>query len=454
MVAEAELNNKHIDAAKTFAMKSLLNMSEDNETLLDSALKYFLGDDNTNGCNFSRIDANMSVDLENESVGSAVRICVYKDQILPHSGYEWKDAVHVYIDDEIGSKLVRLSVGETVEYNNTIYKVKGIAPIEAFYFNVCMNSMINRQTAFSIYARSLSDFEQGIIGLFHEHPEFNNKDTALDCYTDLEELPPTIYSIAQGSNIEYAQLSRLIMEETSVIVREYILPFGDYNAKEFVLTYTALVALHLLGVTIEECAGCNSVIPSSIIIEAEKEAKKIYDHYNRDVVMTMGVVSDNLFVSQSDENEKRSAIGASNSFMNFVSGLKSVENINDIQISKLNNNEIKNLLGICDYDSIVIAHQRNAVLVTGEMVSARFTQLNETKSNVVGIADFLCFLELPAIRLISLIGKMIEHRFNAAITPTVIIYLSNCYDNSDESTKKKNNTRLGRFITIFKQYHR
>lgn len=437
LVAEVEYNNNNIYAAKCFAMKSLLNMSEDNEELSDSALKLFIGDDNTIGSNFSRIDANMSVDLENESNGTAVRICVYKDRILPCSEYRWKDAVHAYIDDEIGSKLVRLSVGETVEYNQAIYKVTGIAPIEAFYFNVCMNSMINRQAAFSISAESLENFEQGIIGLFREHPEFNNKHTMFDRYKDFEESPPTIYSIAQGTNIEYAQLTRGIMEDTSVIVREYILPFGDYNSKEFVLTYTALATLHYLGITIEECANCNIVIPSSVIVEAEKEAKKIYDHYNRDVVMTMGVVSDNLFVSQSDENDKRSAIGASNSFMNFVSKLDSAENINDMQISKLNNNEIKILLGICDYDSIVIAHQRNAVLITGEMVPARFTQLNETKADVAGIADFLCLLGHPAIRLISLIHKMIEYRFNTAITPTVIIYLSDCYDNSDESTQKR-----------------
>ena len=354
LVAGVEYNNNNIYAAKCFAMKSLLNMSEDNEELSDSVLKFFIGDDNTNGSNFSRIDANMSVDLENESNGTAVRICVYKDRILPCSGYRWKDAVHAYIDDEIGSKLVRLSVGETVEYNNAIYKVTGIAPIEAFYFNVSMNSMINRQTAFSISVESLSDFEQGIIGLFREHPEFNNKHTMLDCYKDLKELPPTIYSIAQGTNIEYAQLARGIMEDTSVIVREYILPFGDYNAKEFVLTYTALVALHYLGITIEECAGCNSVIPSSVIIEAEKEAKKTYDYNNRESVMTMEVISNNLIVSETSENDKRIAISMSNSFKTFVSGFESVGNKNDMQIPKLNN-KLKFLLGICDYDSIVIA---------------------------------------------------------------------------------------------------
>lgn len=221
-------------------------------------------------------------------------------------------------------------------------------------------------------------------------------DEMLDCYKDLEESPPTIYSIVQGINIEYAQLSRLIMKDTSVIVREYILPFGDYNAKEFVLTYTALVALHYLGVTIEECAGCNSVIPSSVIIEAEKEAKKIYDHNNRESVMTMGVISNDLIVSETSENDKRIAISVSNSFKTFVSGFESVGNKNDMRIPKLNN-KLKFLLGICDYDSIVIAHQRNAVLITGEMVLARFTQLNETKADVAGIADFLCLLRLPAI---------------------------------------------------------
>lgn len=437
LVAEMEFNNKHVDTAKAYAMKSLLNMSEDNEEVSDAALKFFIDDDNANGRNYSRIDANMSVDLENESNGSAARICVYKDRILPHSKYKWKDAVHTYIDDELGSKLVRLSVGETVEYNNEKYKVTCIAPIEAFYFNVCMNSMINRQTAFSISAESLEDFEQGILGLYRNHPEFNHKHTMLDSYTNLDEQPPTIYSITQGSNMEYAQLARGVMEDTSIIVREYILPFGDYDDREFVLTYTALVALHFLGVTVEECVSCNIVISSSVIIEAENEAKKIYAHYNRDMVVSMGVASDALFVSQSDENDKRAAISIANSFKKYVSGFESVDNKIDMQISKLNNNNIKILLGICDYDSIVVAHQRKAVLVTGEMVPAEFTLLNETKADVAGIADLLCLLRLPAIRLISLIGKMIEYRFNAAITPTVIIYLSNCYDNSDESTQKR-----------------
>lgn len=437
LVAEVEYNNNNLDTAKSFAMKALLNMPENNEELSDSALKFFVGDNNTNVSIFSRIDANMSVDLESESDGSVIRICVYKDRIPPHSGYEWMNAVHAYIDDEIGSKLIRLCVGEAVEYNNTKYKVTSIAPIEAFYFNVCMKNMINRQTAFSISAENLSDFEQGIIEFYREHPEYNNKHTMLDRYNDLEESPPTIYSIAQGANMEYAQLARGIMEDTSVIVREFILPFGDYNDKVFVLTYTALVALHYLGITIEECAGCNSVIPNSVIIEAEKEAKKIYDHNNRESVMTMGVISNNLIVSETSENDKRIAISVSNSFKNFVSGFESVDNKNDMQIPKLDNNNLKLLLGICDYDSIVIAHQKNAVLITGEMVPAKFTQLNETKADVAGIADFLCLLKLHAIRLISIIGKMIVYRFNAAITPTVIIYLSNCYNKSDLSTQER-----------------
>ncbi len=32
---------------------------------------------------------------------------------------------------------------------------------------------------------------------------------------------------------------------------------------------------------------------------------------------------------------------------------------------------------------------------------------------------------------------MIDYRFNVAITPTVIIYLSNCYDKSDLSTQER-----------------
>lgn len=437
LVAEVEHNNNNIEAAKVFAMKSLLNVSENNEEIFDSALKYFVGDEKSDDRKNLRIDADTFVDLKNESDGSTVMICIYKDRILPCSRFECLGAMHTYIDDEIGSKLVRLSVGETVEYNNAIYKVTNIAPVEDFYFGICMYRMIKRETAISISADSFSSFEQGIIDFFREHPEFNNKHTALAHYMDLANLPPTIYSIKHGSNMEYAQLARQIMEDTSIIVREYVFPFNEYNGREFILTYTALVAFHLLELSTEECSACDVVIPGSVLIEAKKEAKKIYDYYNRDVVMTVGVVSDNLFVSESDECEKRVAISLSSSFRNFVSGFESVDNKNDMQVSTLNNDEMIDLLGICDYDSIVIAHQRKSVLVTGEMVPAVFTQLNEIKADVAGIADFLCLLRLPAIRLISLIGKMVAYRFNAAITPTVIIYLSKCYDDSDESTQKE-----------------
>lgn len=312
-----------------------------------------------------------------------------------------------------------------------------IAPIEVFYFNICMNSMLNRKTAFSISVDSENDIKTGIINLFHNYPEFNSKDIVFDLYTNLSHIPPTIYSLKHGINKEYAQLTRLIIENPSIIVREFILPFNDCNDREFVLTYTALASIHLLGVSIKECNMCNIVIPDSVLNEAKKEAKSICDIYNRELVMSVGVVSDNLFVSESDENNKRITIKAANSFMNFVSGFIDVENKNDMQIPQLNNNEMIDLLGICDYDSLIIAHQRKSVLVTGEMLPAEITQLNEMKADVVGIADFLCLLKLPAIRLISIIGKMIDYRFNAAITPTVIIYLSNCYDASDVSTQER-----------------
>ena len=421
LVAEVERNHKNTEMAKIFAMKSLLNITKNREDLFDGALKFFLDDEENSQKQITRIDANMTVVLENVNDGSREMICIYRDRILPYSGYKWQDAFHIYIDDELGQNFFRLSIEETVEYNNTVYKVIDISPIEAFYFKICMNNMVKSGTAFSISTENENDIIQGIINLFHDHPEFSGKHVMFDYYTNFSHIPPTIYSLKHGINMEYAQLTRSIIEDPSVIVREFILPFNDCNGQEFVLTYTALAAIHLLGVSTEECKMCNIVISDSVLFEAKKEAKAIYDTYNKELVMSMKVDSDNLFVSKSDENNKRVTINAANSFMNFVSGFIGVENKNDMQLPQLNNKNMIDLLGICDYDSLIIAHQRKSVLVTGEMLPAEITLLNEIKADVVGIADFLCLLKLPAIRLISIIGKMIDYRFNAVITPTVII---------------------------------
>ena len=45
---------------------------------------------------------------------------------------------------------------------------------------------------------------------------------------------------------------RLIVEDPSVVVREYVLPVREDSGGEFVITYTALAVLHQLGIDLQK----------------------------------------------------------------------------------------------------------------------------------------------------------------------------------------------------------
>lgn len=122
---------------------------------------------------------------------------------------------------------------------------------------------------------------------------------------------------------------RLIVEDPSVVVREYVLPVREDSGGEFVITYTALAVLHQLGIDLQK----------------------------------------------------------------FHS-----------------------------------AHTRDAALVTCEMMTAGLTQMEVMKSYVVGLADFLCLIDLEITALLNTLKQMLQYRFYAVITPTVTRHIIEVYD--------------------------
>jgi hypothetical protein len=151
----------------------------------------------------------------------------------------------------------------------------------------------------------------------------------------------------------------------------------------------------------------------------------------------MAVRDDKIQIFESAETDKRERVREAIDFKNYVAKFKCVENTQDMVIQEVQNENIIGLVGICDYDAVVLAHARGAVLVTGEMTVACLTKLDVTITDVAGIADFLCLIGIPVMRMFDVIRQMLECRFYAALTPTVITYISNAYDEADEDEKKK-----------------
>lgn len=436
LAAETEYIRKNINEAKKLAMQSMLISSLDNEEHFDIASKYFIGDDSTGDNAPKRIKENTFFVAENQQNHTRLTFCIYKENVLPEIEYQWKDAWHIHIDDAVNMDYMRLTVGDEISFKDSLYKIVRIGSLEAFYFQVCLESMIRRNRAWAITGKGAEDMLQGIIEAYRQHPGWNKKDWD-KMYSDFSQSPLPVFALKSYVNLEYGQLMRVIMDDSSVIIREYMFPTRNYIGREYVVTYTALVEMYKLGINLKEFCGDSIIVPHSVVVEAEQEADVIYKSNNREIVASLSVQDEKVQLFESEEEVKRENIRQAMRFKNYVSGFSIIENKQDMIIQELQNEDITEVIGICDYDALMLAHTRGAVLITGEMLVAGFTKLDAIKADVAGIADFLCLIGMPIMKLFDVMRQMFQYRFYAVITPTVTLYIRNHYDIADEAEKQE-----------------
>lgn len=436
LAAETEYIRKNISEAKRLAMQSMLITNPDNEELFDIASKFFMGDDSTGDNTPIRIKENTFFVAENQHDQTCLTFCIYKENILPEIEYEWKDAWHIHIDDAVNMDYMRLTVGDEISFKDSEYNIVRIGSLEAFYFQVCLESMIRRNRAWAITGKGAEDMIQGIIEAYRQHPGWSKKDWD-KMYSDFSQSPLPVFALKSYVNLEYGQLMRVIMDDSSVIVREYMFPIRKYSDREYVVTYTALVEMYKLGIDLKELCGDSIIVPHSVVVEAEQEADAIYKSNNREIVASLAVQDEKVQLFESEEEVKRENIRQAMRFKNYVSEYSIIENEQDMIIKELQNKDITEVIGICDYDALILAHTRGAVLITGEMLVASLTKLDAIKADVAGIADFFCLVGMSIMKLFCIMKQMFRYRFYAIITPTVTLYIRDSYDIADEPERKE-----------------
>ena len=158
--------------------------------------------------------------------------CIYREHILPHTNYQWKDAQHIDMDTAVSLGFMRLSIGDTVEIQGNPYTIIEVGPLAGFYFRVCTDSLERQKLMWQISADEPEEMLQGIVKLFQENTQWNQQDW-IQNYSNLSQIACSIYLFKSGSSLEYGQLMRLIVEDPSVVVREYVLPVREDRGREF-----------------------------------------------------------------------------------------------------------------------------------------------------------------------------------------------------------------------------
>lgn len=434
LAAKIEQIRQNFREAEKLAMQSMLVTSPEDEELFIHAVQIIIDASSSGDNSPNRVAGNTYFVGENQHDHSRLTFCVYREHILPHIGYQWKNAWHIDIDSAVNQGFMRLSLGDTVEIQGGQHTIVEIGPLSGFYFRVCMDSLKQKGLMWQISGGEPEEMLQGIVKLFQENPQWNRQDW-LQNYTDLSQTACPVYLFKSGSNLECGQLMRLIVDDPSIVVREYVFPRRMTWDREFLITYTALVVLHQLGVNLQEFEG-RIIIPSSAVMEAQRESDAILKTNSRDIVAALSVQDEQVQFIQPTEDMIKENIRKAGGFKQYVSALTSVENEQDIVIPELDNKNLIELVGICDYDALILAHARGALLVTCEMMTAELTLLEAVKSDTAGIADFLCLMDQEITAMLDTLKKMMQYRFHVVITPTVIQYVIEAYDAAEDEGKQ------------------
>lgn len=443
-----ERDDKTEEALK-IATKSLLLAENENEPIYG----YYFGLlTRTNRNNTQKIsDANDDTALIIKGNGIQKTYCIHKDNILPKEKYISQNAIHINRDTAIQMGLFRKKVNSKITIEGIEYVITEIMPLDFYLFRICLNTLINNGSVKQFSVKTDSKKNEIIDELTKQIKEYVPSNESLNDwltqYNDMSKLPCTLFALSKSTKLTYQEFIFVFLLDQSYYIRE-LLPTETAVGERFIISFSGLAILYKLGIPIDILSKKDIAISTSTIQEIIDADKEIIEGNNKDDVASMGIVNDKLYLHTSTEEEKQHFIQEATNFKKYVQQIKTEENKNDISIPEFNNSNLIELFGICDYDSISIAKNRNRILVHPEPMISSLSNLNEYKFSTIGIIDFLTELEISINDMFDYMNKLIDFRFIVTLTEKSFNFIVRKYDGiSDDDIKENILTRWIEYLS-------
>ena len=197
-----------------------------------------------------------------------------------------------------------------------------------------------------------------------------------------------------------------------------------------------MIVLYKLGIPIEILASKDIIISDSLKIELKEECEKIIDDNNREHVSSMGVLDDKLFMQVTTDEEKQKWMSEAVGIKKYSEKIKSKANMDDLILEDMELSDLKELIGVCDYDALAIAKEEKRILVTSEIALAQLTLFKDVSTTSVSILEFLCSLNLDVLELLDYMKKMLEYRFVIIFNKMFVNKVRNAYLTAETQTQE------------------
>ena len=125
--------------------------------------------------------------------------------------------------------------------------------------------------------------------------------------------------------------------------------------------------------------------------------------------------------------------------------------MDDLTLEAMEVIDLKELIGICDYDALAIAKQEKRILVTSEIALAQLTLFKDISTISVGILEFLCNLNLDVLELLDYMKKMLEYRFVIIFNKMFVNKVRNAYLTAESQMQELIATAWEEYLTLINE---
>lgn len=430
-------SKKEYDKAKILIMKALVN-SPDSSEFCGYYFNMHFNSPITSVPTKDFVEEDSVVYLRNKDKNMECVYCIYESHLLPTSPYEWEGSIHLYRDEAIKLGLISKKKSDIVVIDEIEYEVTDILSLDCYFFRLCMNKMIEKGSvkAFSIKTDGyeMTNYEEFKKWIVDNTKNSGESENIINNYNDLSSFPTPIYILQSFTRFNYSELILAFIENQQVIFRE-ILSSKKERTDEYVLSYSALIVLYKLGIDASVLIDNNVYIPHSTVEMITSDMDDIIKINQKEHAATMGVINNELIVQEASSDEKQWKMKEAVNIKEYANKLTSIDNKVDLEIKWNDDFKIKDVLGVCDCDAISIASSKNYTLVTAEAILTAVTQNEEYVINTIGITDFLCEINIPALELLKIMKKMVNYRFMVTLTERSFLYILTQYSNSEQEIK-------------------
>lgn len=349
----------------------------------------------------------------------------------------WNGVIFISKYDSIKKGFYRKQVGDIVKIEGIDFKLVELMPFSTYVFRVSAEKMISAGYGHSFSIDTSNDKMQELHKLVTTLKPYigESQNKPIQEYQDFNNAPMPFVYLARSLGAEYGQFVRALLRDQNYIVRDIFSHSLDHK-KKYILSYSAVAALQIIGGSQDDVLKKDVVIASSTAKGIQLECEELIKSYSRERVGRIAIIDDQIQYREANDLEKEKTIEEAVILSEYISKIPEIINTEERDLNGIKSTELKELLGIPDYDTAQIAITEDRSIVSTETIITELGILDD-KISTTNLVDFIVECDLGEQAFFKCLESMIQFKMVIFISPKVMVYVSKLYESAKTEDDKE-----------------